>query len=1287
MNRTLRYLARSFWCAYGVEVTDVLLRDHTFQLSYGPGDDRLHAFYIPALRASVRYDRMAGYFSSHALAIAAAGVAHLIANGGTMRLLAGAQLSHEDVAAIEAGYDMQAVVAHTLSRALPDPATIASQYLRERLEALAWLVAIGRLDIRVVLPKGPGGLPLPAPEARDYFHPKVGIFTDAMGDQVAFNGSINESVTGWEHNYEYFTVWRSWVSDESRAYVAEQVGRFTRLWEQREPDWFSLPVPDAARDALLRYRPAGAPARDPLERRTDFPVCPDDSEDPSHIKEQVKQLVLAPDLARERVVCQFLRDAPYLVGTTGLGAATCAIAPWPHQKTVAQRVIASYPARYLFCDEVGLGKTIEAGLVLRELWLRGTVSRALILTPKSVLRQWQEELHEKFALDVPVYDGKVFRDIAGAILPATTPNPWDSVALALASSQLVKRRERQQDLLQARPWDLILVDESHHARRKDFLDKTTYRPNRLLELLNALQKRAAGLVLMTATPMQVDPIEVWDLLSLLGLRGAWGADGRDFLRFYEQLRQAQDGVEGVDWPFLLRMFQAELAARGGTLDPAVVTYAQEALGVVGWLHLKQVLETPVARATVPPLSRISPQSRDVVVELLKHYTPLRRLVFRNTRALLREYRQCGMLAETVPTRSPQLQWIVMQGDARALYERIEDYIGNFYRKYEAQRKGLGFVMTVYRRRLTSSFYAVRRSLERRLAFLQGKADLELDEDDIEQDALSLDVDEAVEEDAEIARAYRREEIAYVEDFLHALRALGYHDAKVEQLLGDLKAGFRQRDTVLIFTQYTDTMDFLRERLREHYGSQIACYSGRGGEWWDGNAWVPITKEDLKNDFRQGERIKILLATDAASEGLNLQTCGMLINYDMPWNPMRVEQRIGRIDRIGQRYDDVWIHNYFYADTVEALVYKALSARIDWFQYIVGPLQPILAQVGRVIQTVAMTTGAARRRVLEEELADLASALDNVEANLDLDVWAERAQDTEPWPSPLTLPDLAASILASPTLAACLRPHTSIAGAFWLALDEQRTPVTFDRAVFDDYPNTLKLLTYGSPLLSQLLARVPPVHGISSEMCVFSIRDHAAHAPVLRLSVEAPYSRVAYYTLDAQGCPRTIPTLAALHKALEVTEPVSWDAERIAVAQSELQKDVEREQAKIQQGKTRLYEAQWETLIARTRRLALDAALVELALGQQPTLLDQETYPAAFNEMAVIGLRRHKHPWAPLLKLADAQVMTWIPLPTDPFFAEVQGEAPSRLKQRFAQLTQQARDLLQELATARNASHL
>jgi superfamily II DNA or RNA helicase len=1218
------------------------LRDHPFQFSYGPSDDRLHSFYIPALQASVRYDRMTGFFTSSALTVAAAGIAHLIAGGGRMRLLVGAQLRREDVEAVREGHDLREVVAARLGTTLPGPEALADQIVRDRLAALAWMVANGTLEIRVVLPKGPDGFPVPAPEAREYFHPKVGIFTDAEGNQVAFSGSVNESETAWEYNYEQFMVFTSWAAGQ--AWVAEAVARFDRLWEHREPDWISLPIPEAARQNLLRYASSSAPTRDPLERT------------PEPVHEPVVKIVLAPAQQQERILCQFLRDAPHLVGATGLASATCALTPWPHQRTVARQAVESFPSRYLLADEVGLGKTIEAGLVLRQLWLSGVVRRALILAPKSVLRQWQEELYEKFALNVPIYDGAVFRDLQDEEHVPTTPNPWDSVDLALVSSQLVKRRDRQQTLVDARPWDLVIVDESHHARRKDFLDLNVYRPNRLLELLKQLQVQTRGLILMTATPMQVHPIEVWDLLSLLGLSDEWGADGRYFLRFYEQLRRPDD----ADWSFILRMLRSELAMGNGEIDLQFADAARRELGPVDWERVRGLLDDRNPGRAVQHLSH---KARLMAVGLAKRHTPLRRLVFRNTRSLLRRYVEQGLLQENVPNRDPLLVWIKMRDEEQALYDRIDEYISQFYCKYENERKGLGFVMTVYRRRLTSSFYAVQRSLERRLAFLRGQAGLGLDEDDLEQETLSLDVDEL-----DLAeRSLFRDEITYVEDFLHALGLLGGNDSKVEQLLGELRDVFRKRDTVIIFTQYTDTMDYLREQLRQSYGPQVACYSGRGGERWDGVMWVPVTKEEIKNAFREGKEVKILVCTEAASEGINLQTCGVLINYDMPWNPMRVEQRIGRVDRIGQKYDEVWIRNYFYEDTVEARVYQALERRINWFQDVVGPLQPILAQVGRMIQALVMVPEAERQQTLREELERIQAELDNLQAGFDLDEWASQAEGDAPMDTPITLPELAATLTTIPALETRFRPHESIGEAFWLRHSGGEVAVTFDPATFDEHPNTLQLLTFGNPLLESLLAQVPAL-----------TEEEWSGERVLRLAVGTPLPRVAYYVLGEEGQPRRLDRLTDVRVALEASSAGGeWADEAVEAARQDFEALVKAEWTAIEQAQTQLEQAQHSALEAQAARLLLDAALIELALGQQPDLFGEESYPAAFDEAAVIGLKRHGYPWAPLLKVVRDHIQA--PHPTDLFFVEVQSESVDRLKRQFEALEQRAARLLERLA--------
>jgi hypothetical protein len=484
--------------------------------------------------------------------------------------------------------------------------------------------------------------------------------------------------------------------------------------------------------------------------------------------------------------------------------------------------------------------------------------------------------------------------------------------------------------------------------------------------------------------------------------------------------------------------------------------------------------------------------------------------------LLREYRKRGLLQERVPERDPRPEWIALKDEEDELYRRIEEYITHFYQRYERERKGLGFVMTVYRRRLTSSFSAVKRSLERRLKFIKGQPEPNtvagLEEEDIEQDDLQLDMGEEAEEEG---RSRFKDEVEYVEKFVADIGRLGT-DSKFERLAQRLNELFRSRDKVIIFTQYTDTLDYLRDQLRETYGAGVACYSGRGGEYWTGIGWQRVSKEQVKRDFREGDTLKILLCTESASEGLNLQTCGVLINYDMPWNPMRVEQRIGRIDRIGQKYDKVWIRNYFIENTVEAIIYQRLSDRIHWFEAVIGDLQPILSKVARSIQTLAMLPAAERQRRLNEEIDDIRRALDEQKTQaLKIDAFLQpEALAAEETGAPFTLKDLERLLVGSPALASRFAPHPTIPNAYRLKHEAEDINITFNPQVFDEHPETVRLLTYGDPLLADLLSVIPSP-AVSSE------------SGLLRLSTARPVPASAYALPKPSGWLATLKAIEAV----------------------------------------------------------------------------------------------------------------------------------------------------------------
>jgi SNF2 family DNA or RNA helicase len=205
------------------------------------------------------------------------------------------------------------------------------------------------------------------------------------------------------------------------------------------------------------------------------------------------------------------------------------------------------------------------------------------------------------------------------------------------------------------------------------------------------------------------------------------------------------------------------------------------------------------------------------------------------------------------------------------------------------------------------------------------------------------------------RATLERERLYLQDYITALGQIAV-DSKFEVFQDRLNGVVGDGQRVIVFTQYLDTLDFIRDRLVARYGDRLACYSGRGGEVWDVglNRWRKVKKAEVKARSQRDhpQAVTILLGTDAASEGLNLQQFSALINYDLPWNPMRVEQRIGRIDRIGQEAPTVRILNLYMEGTIEEDTYDTLKRRIGLFEEVVGPLQPILAQMPRIFRRLA-----------------------------------------------------------------------------------------------------------------------------------------------------------------------------------------------------------------------------------------------------------------------------------------------------------------------------------------------
>lgn len=1036
------------------------LADRKWETYYAPGyADLVRDFYEPALACAVRYDRSTGYFNAPALALAMRGLEGLIANQGHMRLLVGCTLDQAEVEAIEKGYTLRDTVeAHLLEIPLEAP----DQAAYEALELLAWMVAKGYLEVKVAVPCDSSRRPLPSV---GIFHAKAGIIEDKVGERLVFSGSINETVSGWLHNYEAFHVFTSWEGGEKHVDAEER--EFQALWADKSKHVVVIDLPAAKRDQLLQFMPKDdKPAR--IKRLEESAKDNMLSSPPE--EEQPDPEPPVSEANPRRVVWSFLRIAPRLPeGGERVGEATSAVTPWPHQVRAFERMYRKWPPRLLIADEVGLGKTIQAGMLLRQAWLAGRAKRVLILAPKALLGQWQIELREKFNLNWPIYDGNRLTwcqapGLRGPISRTVTSEAWHHEPFVITSSQLMRRRDRAQELLHgAEPWDLVALDEAHHARRRAGGLGQDDRPNQLLRLMRELRDCTQGLILLTATPMQVSPVEVWDLLDLLGLPPAWEKEA--FLKYFETAAKPSPSHE--EMRYLAGLFRSVEASFGAVAPEE----AKLVTGIESNLKVKKLIGALHDESSIP-IKQLSSEERKAVLRLLKANTPVRRLISRHTRRLLRRYYEAGKISTPIPAREVADRFVSLSEQEAQVYAAMEDYISSTYNNASQERRtAVGFVMTVYRRRLASSFYSLANTLNKRLAALKpGPASLmdparieeDLSDDEVQPEI--MDVETAQELEAEALTA---EEIGDLQGLLESVRRLPT-DTKATALLeavNEVRAdGYSQ---VMVFTQYTDTMDFLREFLVKHSSLRVMCFSGRGGEVLGSDRrWNPVTRDEIKRRFQE-RWADILVCTDAAAEGLNFQFCGALVNYDMPWNPMKVEQRIGRIDRMGQKHDKVRIVNLHYENTVETDVYLALRERINLFETFVGALQPILSRLPRAIRDVAFTGRDEREREKAALVDDLArEAKEAEQASFDIDAVTEGEVEERPRPPALYGLTELGRILTRPDLMppGCeVSPAGTKDHAYLAPGMDAPVRVTTAADFYEQHADSVELWSPGSPL--------------------------------------------------------------------------------------------------------------------------------------------------------------------------------------------------------------------------------
>lgn len=516
-----------------------------------------------------------------------------------------------------------------------------------------------------------------------------------------------------------------------------------------------------------------------------------------------------------------------------LSATSSGIIPLPHQMHALNKALEGEQIRYILADEVGLGKTIEAGLIIKELKARGLIKRVLVVCPTGLVTQWSNEMKEKFYEKFQVI----------------LPSDYDTIRRITDSKDVYGQYDQV-----ISPMDSIKPIEKHVGWSQEKIE--TYNQERIYSIINS----------------------GWDLIIIDEAHRVAGSSG-------EVARYKLGQMLAKASPYLLLL---SATPHNGKTEP--------------FLRLVRLLD-----------ENAFPNAKSIVKEQVSPFlirTEKREAIDNNGEFLFKDR----------ITHLVTLDWEDRHSFQKELYDLVSEYVSKTYNKASRNKKKnmcLIFLLIIMQRMATSSTAAVKESLQKRLFALQNKKikQGELVESDLD----SLNIENDVEDAIEALSLDANEEIEEIQHMIAMAKQAEFQsqDVKVEKLteIIDMILDEDRKQKVIVFTEFVATQIFLQQILVKRGYSVTILNGGMSIE----------ERNNALHEFR--ENTSIFISTDAGGEGLNLQFANIIINYDLPWNPMKIEQRCGRVDRIGQERD-VHIYNFIVSDTIENRVREVIEEKLS-----------------------------------------------------------------------------------------------------------------------------------------------------------------------------------------------------------------------------------------------------------------------------------------------------------------------------------------------------------------------
>jgi SNF2 family DNA or RNA helicase len=730
------------------------------------------------------------------------------------------------------------------------------------------------------------------PNNQSIFHAKTSILKDE-NDSVIIGGTINFSNQGYGNNVEDVVILGSWFSPKACKIAEDQ---FFQIWENNHKDTFTIEFNESLRKVISSI----VDKNEIIRKKIDIKM--NNTFNINHLSYLIQNSPLFYHYS--------FRNVRLL----------------PHQNQVYHKILSRWPIFGLIADEVGLGKTIETGASIKYLKNFCNIKRTALLVPSSLRYQWQSEMYNLFGLKFYVYDSNTKslnfspnNEKIDIINHVSTGNFFDhGVENIIFSWHYLRLRSANGEyrLSELDKIELAVVDEAHAARMSDSLT-LGQNSTQLYQFLSYFFPLVKHKILVTATPFQTNLLDYHSLLELL-------VDNNDLDNSsFEKIIRINSGVE--------------------------LTANQKISGMFEIFN----------RKTYFPIGSFDGINKENLPSLLSFYKdelyiqnhPTTIMTIRNTRDELKT------IGYQFPKVSISSKPISLNNNQERIFNRINSYIENQLFNFETSVRGsavsLGFVKTIYQQRIVSSFKACLDTLTVRLnnlekiiedGFVEGDlVEVENDEDDT---SINISLYERIILN-EIQINVANTEIIFIKEILTNIQNVlfsGAHllDPKIEKAIEIVINHLKNNDTIILFSRFTSTTNFLIDRMKEINQFSFARYQGDSKELIKNKVVEPHDRQILSDMFSRGE-FPVIVCSDAASEGLNLQKANVLINVDVPWNPSRLLQRFGRIDRFGQKKDQLFFYNLYYPDTIEDIIYTRLIDRNIEFRQILGSTPEITSR--------------------------------------------------------------------------------------------------------------------------------------------------------------------------------------------------------------------------------------------------------------------------------------------------------------------------------------------------------